>query len=54
MERILKEKRVSYGKVELRDAGAVSPRYRIYLNGTLREYSDNLYDLQRIFDTKYY
>lgn len=54
MESVIKYKYVSYGKVELKDAGATSPRYRIYVNGTLKEYSDNRYELERIYDSKYY
>ena len=54
MEITLKSKRVSYGLVELRDAGAVSPRYCIYVNGQLKEYSDDLYGLTRIFNSRYY
>lgn len=54
METVLKRKTVSYGTVELRDAGPVSPRYRIYVNGQLKEYSDDQYFLSSTFDNKYY
>lgn len=33
MERTIKSKVVSYGLVEVRDAGAISPRYRLYVAG---------------------
>jgi hypothetical protein len=48
----LKTKRVSYGLVELRD-DCKAARYGIYVNGTLKEYSDNLQHLIGIFDSKY-
>ena len=54
METVIKSKTVSYGRVELRDAGAVSPRYRIYVNGQLKEYSDDLSFMTSTFDRKYY
>lgn len=54
METTLKSKRVSYGTVELRDGGATSPRYRIYVNGQLKEYSEDLYFLTSEFNNKYY
>ena len=54
MEMTIKSKRVSYGLVELRDAGTASPRYRIYLHGSIREYSDDLNTIMSIFDRKYY
>lgn len=54
METTIKSKRVSYGLVELRDAGTLSPRYRIYVNSQLKEQSDNLNDIIRIFDSRYY
>lgn len=50
----IKSKMVSYGLVEIQDAGATSPRYRIYVNGSLKEYSDDLNTIIRIFDSKYY
>ena len=54
METTLKSRRVSYGLVELRDGGAASPRYRIYVNGQLKEYSEDLNFLMGVFDRKYY
>lgn len=54
METTIRSKRVSYGLVELRDAGTLSPRYRIYVNGRLKEQSDDLNTVLRIFDTRYY
>lgn len=54
MEITLKSKRVSYGLVELRDAGTHSPRYRIYVNGQLKEQSDDLNTIISIFDSRYY
>lgn len=54
METTIKAKNVSYGLVEIRDAGTSSPRYRIYVNNQLKEQSDNLNDIIRIFDSRYY
>lgn len=54
METTIDRKRVSYGTVELKDAGTASPRYRIYVNGQLKEYSDDLYTIRSIFNSKYY
>jgi hypothetical protein len=53
-EVVIDEKSVSYGHVKLVDAGNASPRYRIYLNNSLREVSDDLATLRRIFDKNYY
>ena len=53
MEQTIKSKSLSYGLVEVRDAGAVSPRYRLYLNGTLKEYSDSLDTIMRCYDRYY-
>ena len=39
METTIKAKKVSYGYIEIRDAGTLSPRYRIYLNGRIYECS---------------
>lgn len=50
----IKAKQVSYGLVEIKDHGAQSPRYAIYVNGQIKEYSDDLTTLLRIFETKYY
>lgn len=50
METVIKSKVVSYGLVELRDAGAASPRYRIYVAGELKEYSDDLKGILWFFD----
>lgn len=54
MRTVLKSKRVSYGYVELVDAGTTWARYRIELNGNLQEVSDDLSYMSRLFDTKYY
>ncbi|MBR1781289.1 MAG: hypothetical protein IJ751_07815 [Oscillospiraceae bacterium] len=54
METTIKSKRVSYGLVELKDAGASSPRYRIYVNGQLKEYSNDLNFMVSTFERKYY
>ena len=54
MVTVLKRKRVSYGEVELRDHGASSPRYGIYVNGELKEYSENLAFMIQTFDRKYW
>ena len=54
MEYVIDEKKVSYGYVKLVDAGNLSPRYRIYLNGQLREQSDDLSTVKRIFEKDYY
>ena len=50
METVIKSKVVSYGLVELRDAGATSPRYRIYVAGQLKEYSDDLNGIMWFFE----
>lgn len=44
---------VSYGLVEIRDAGNISPRYRLYVAGVLKEHSDNLYTIMSCFDRYY-
>lgn len=54
MSTVLKSKIVSYGLVELRDHGASSPRYGIYVNGVLKEYSENLSFMIETFDRKYH
>lgn len=38
----LKSKVVSYGLVEVVDAGTAGSRYRLYVAGQLKEVSDNL------------
>lgn len=43
---------VSYGLVEIRDEG-VSPRYRLYVAGQLKESSDNLNTILACFDRYY-
>ncbi len=53
METVIKSKVVSYGLVELRDAGATSPRYRIYVAGQLKEYSDDLDGIMKFFERYY-
>lgn len=40
MASVIKSKRTSYGTVELRDHGAQSPRYAIYVNGQIKEISE--------------
>lgn len=54
MATVIKVKKVSYGIVELKDHGAQSPRYAIYVNGQIKEISDDLYYMIRTFDEKYY
>ena len=54
MQTVVKSKRVSYGWVEIRDSGPQSPRYGIYLDGRLREYSDDLNYLISVFNNNYY
>lgn len=54
MASVIKSKRVSYGLVELKDHGAQSPRYAIYVNGQIKEHSDNYDLIVSIFNTKYY
>lgn len=53
MEKTIKSKVVSYGLVEVRDAGATSPRYRIYVAGQLKEISDNLSTILSCYDRYY-
>ena len=53
MERTIKSKVVSYGLVEVRDAGAISPRYRLYVAGQLKEVSDNLSSILSCYDRYY-
>ena len=50
----IRAKRVSYGLVELKDKGPSSPRYAIYVNGQIKEISDNLDFMIQTFDQKYY
>ena len=50
----IKSKYVSYGLVEIKYSGSYSPRYGIYVNGELKEYSDDLNYLMGLFDRKYY
>ena len=47
-------KHVSYGKVEIRDHGPQSPRYSIWVNGQIKEYSDDYSTIKSIYDSKYY
>jgi hypothetical protein len=54
MTTTIKIKNVSYGVVELKDHGAQSPRYAIYVNGQIKEISDNLDFMIQTFDRKYY
>ena len=51
---IIKTKVVSYGTIQIRDAGAISPRYSILVNGEVKEYSDDLKTIEDIYDRKYY
>ena len=53
MESVIKCKMLSYGLVEVRDAGATSPRYRLYVAGQLKSYSDDLYTILAEFDRLY-
>lgn len=53
MESVIKSKMLSYGLVEVRDAGATSPRYRLYVAGQLKSYSDDLYTILAEFDRLY-
>ncbi len=50
----IKIKTVSYGTVELRDNGAQSPKYSIWVNGELKEISDDLDFMIRTYDSKYH
>lgn len=54
MTTTIKAKQVSYGLVELKDHGPSSPRYAIYVNGQIKEISDDLNFMIRTFDQKYY
>ena len=54
MRTVLKSKRVSYGLVELIDGGTSYARYRIEVNGGIKEVSDDLTFLSRLFEEKYY
>lgn len=51
---VLKCKRVSYGLAELYDRGSSWARYSLRVNGSAYEVSDNLQELIRIYETKYY
>lgn len=54
METTIKAKQVSYGKVEVRDAGTASPRYRLYVNGELKKTSDSKDTIMYEYDHTYY
>lgn len=54
MATTIRAKRVSYGLVELVDNGPSSPRYAIYVNGQIKEISDNLDFMIQTFNNKYY
>lgn len=54
METTIKSKRVSYGLVEIRDAGTLSPRYRLYVNGELKKQSDSFDTIMWEYDHTYY
>lgn len=54
MSTVLKSKVVSYGLVELRDHGHSGPRYGIYVNGQLKEISDDLSFMMETFERKYW
>lgn len=54
MGKLIKAKQVSYGLVELRETGMSSARYGIYVNGSLKEYSNDLSFMINLFDRKYY
>lgn len=49
-ETTVKIKSLSYGTVEIRDAGCASPRYRLYINGQIKDASDNLNAILRLYD----
>ena len=50
----IQSKRVSYGLVELKDNGPSSPRYAIYVNGQIKEVSDDYSFMMQLFNNKYY
>lgn len=54
METTIRSKVVSYGLVEIRDAGPASPRYRLYVAGQLKQCSDDLSSLIWEYDHTYY
>lgn len=49
-EPTIKMKSLRYGTVEIRDAGCVSPRYRLYVNGQIKDASDDLNAILRLYD----
>ena len=53
MDKTIKSKMESYGLVEVRDGGAKSPRYSLYVAGQLKEVSDDLNTILRCFDRYY-
>lgn len=52
--KVLASKRLNYGTVELYDSENTWARYSIRLNGEVREVSDDLDSLRRIYDREYY
>ncbi|MGI6095857.1 MAG: hypothetical protein ACOYBL_10575 [Lachnospiraceae bacterium] len=54
MRTVLKSKRVSYGLVELIDGGTSYARYRIEVNGNIKEVSDDLSYLSQLFERNYF
>ncbi len=54
MGQVIKSKKVSYGLIEIRETGIGHARYGIYVNGSLKEYSNDLSFLTNLFNNKYY
>lgn len=52
--KVLMEKRVSYGTVKLIDNQTARARYRIEVNGEIKEVSDDLKFMKETFEKKYY
>ena len=52
--KVLASKRLNYVTVELYDSENTWARYSIRLNGEVREVSDDLDSLRRIYDREYY
>ena len=52
--KVLASKKLSYGTVELYDSGNSWARYSIRLNGKVREVSDDLDSLKKIYEKNYY
>ena len=54
MATTIKSKKVSYGKIELKDHGGQSPRYSIWVDGVIHEVSDDYDFIEKTFDSKYH